>query len=67
MKERHNLIRPLRNGGLSFEEVRELGFKVSKHLWHKSLENVKRNIGIKPNNYLQLFWIQKLIYFSLKK
>lgn len=46
-KERHNLIRQLRNAGLSFETVRELGFKVSKSLWTKCLDNFKRNQGKK--------------------
>ena len=42
---RHYIIRPFRNAGLTYNEVRKLGFKVSYDLWKNCLNEEERNLG----------------------
>lgn len=44
-KERHNIIRPLKQSGLSLKDVKALGFTCSNDLWKSCLEENKRNKG----------------------
>ena len=56
-KKRHVIIRSLRLSGLTYAEVRNMGFDVSKHLWHTCLDESERNLGrirIKGNILLYL-------------
>ena len=45
LKERHNIIRPLRKANLKRSDVKSLGFNVSKHLWRTYYNKKKRNLG----------------------
>ena len=47
-KEKHFYIRSLRESGIHFQEVKELGFKCSTFLWKSSLDNRRRNLGGAP-------------------
>jgi len=45
LKNRHNLVRPLREAGFTMKEVREFGTKVSAKLWKSCLNDTPRNLG----------------------
>ncbi|CAF0947063.1 unnamed protein product [Brachionus calyciflorus] len=45
LKERHHFVRPLKDSGLKYAEVRRLGYSVSKHLWETCIDRNKRNKG----------------------
>jgi len=49
LKNRHNLVRPLREAGFTLKEVREHGISVSSRLWKTCLNDRPRNLG---TNYL---------------
>ena len=52
-------MRPLRTAGLTLNEVKELGFRVSSKLWKSCLDDRPRNLG----KYLILLFIY-LDYWS---
>jgi len=45
LKERHNIIRPLKNANFKRDEVKRLGFNVSNNLWRTCNNKEKRNKG----------------------
>lgn len=45
-KERYSIIKPLKTAGLSFNEARNLGFRVGRRLWLTCHNETKRNNGI---------------------
>ena len=47
-KEKHHFIRPLRLAGLSLEEAKELGYKISNDLWANCLNSDERYLGGRP-------------------
>ncbi|CAF0925295.1 unnamed protein product, partial [Brachionus calyciflorus] len=45
LKERHKFIRPIKNSGVCYSELRDMGFPVSRHLWESCEKSNERNKG----------------------
>ena len=45
LKERHSLVRPLKNACFKLKEVKRLGFSITKKLWRTCHNTLKRNLG----------------------
>jgi hypothetical protein len=44
-KDRHRFVKPLREAGLLYKDVRHFGYKVSTKLWKSCLNDEERNKG----------------------
>ncbi|CAF0844074.1 unnamed protein product [Brachionus calyciflorus] len=45
LKERHKIIRPLKNSKMKFSYLRRIGFPLSRHIWKTCFNKNKRNKG----------------------
>ena len=44
-KQRHNIMRPLKNATFKFSQIRKFGFNVSRKLWKSCTNKRLRNLG----------------------
>ena len=48
LKERHKFVKPIRDSGLNYSDIRELGYPISRYLWDTCENSSERNKGKKP-------------------
>jgi len=44
-KQKHHLLRQIRNSDFSYEEAKKMGFEASSHLWKSCRDENERNPG----------------------
>jgi hypothetical protein len=54
LKQRHNLIRPIKKAKFSYRHVRKLGFNVSKELWKNCNDSSIRKLGFEDLNIAKI-------------
>jgi hypothetical protein len=49
-RKRHYFVRPFKQAGFSFEDLKSFGFPLSKKLWRNCLNDSERSKGNRKNN-----------------